>query len=289
MTVSGIGNDAKGDKQPVKKAGKSGALSKATSDKLKSTEKVKEGKSRVGKDQEVIWRTEDCAISEQGKMGSTAEIGNKNPVAVLQQVVSKREAEVKELEEKLSRKHDASERSVLSVQLKAAQHALKDALLNMSLTQKRDDTNPRNASNGKVDEAMEVAYDRAEQFGTVEKDAEMKEAGELVNLNIQSAEKETLEESATQGKEIEFYVDNVEDSDEEDEAINTNDKKHKNNKEQEEMVIDLTDMEAKEIAVETVGGTKVQKDTKNEGMNWADMTDNETVIQANSDQDNKNE
>jgi hypothetical protein len=139
MAVFSTGNEAKGGKQPVKKAGKAGRRAKVTGDKTGGSE----GKRSAKNDHDLIPLAKDSGRNNElmgdDALGTeTAKGSDKTDHArVLKTIVQAREKEINDIELRITGTCDIRERSILAVQLKGALHALKEALVSMSLVQKK--------------------------------------------------------------------------------------------------------------------------------------------------------
>jgi hypothetical protein len=282
MTASSVGNDGKGGKQPVKKAGKLGSHIKVGSDKTcvaeskKDIKKVAPGIDQVFRKMgEEIDRKKEAAggAGDQARDVSRTQ-GKDSPGQVLQMIVNSREKEIMEIEKKLTETHDSRERSVLAVQLKGAQYALKEALVNMSLTHKKTEASLNVAWSEDGDEVMKCEDNQNKQEGKRSDHTDADNRNNEMEMMIQD--------------EGEFYADNKEESSDEDleiadDTMNTQENKtQKRNRDNE--VVDLTGTNENEASWKA---TKANGEPNAQDIPWGDISDDETVIQTNSEQDNE--
>ena len=273
MAVSSTGNDAKGGKQPVTKAGKTGTKVKGMGDKAsgadgKGSEKMIDQEAKVlSKGSGHGGKDEVLSGAKHGTVTGSMEHEKKDPASVLQELVHAREKEIKDIELKITNTHDIRERSILAVQLKGAQHALKEALVSMSLTQK------------KAEASLDVAW-------SSDGDGSKKET----SIKNSTDEQKRGHNKLIQSTEIEFFVDNHEDTSDEDMDSGSTDNNQKNKKQKQHDntdTINLTDSSDTELR-KTKANSDDNKSSPKE-TSWADMSDDDTVIQTNMEHVDENE
>jgi hypothetical protein len=283
MTVSGNGDDAnKGGKLPVKKVGKSGAQIKGNDDKTSAVGKKKQqGKDTpLGIDQVFMKIGRDIERKKGellgGGNGESEGTGKKqDPGDVLQTIVAAREKQVSDIETKISNTNDIREKSVLAVQLKGAQHALKEALVNMSLTQRK--TEPATSATWNVDDDEEMQETNQPNEGK----RTQNEANDDVNM----------QDAPLQDTEVEFYADNYEgpsdDDTEDDEELPNKKKAKKQTQTSTKEIILLTSSSDNEAGQPN---KKTNFNTKSTDYNtpWGDISDDDTVVQTNMEQEDEN-
>lgn len=283
MTVSGNGDDAnKGGKLPVKKIGKSGAQIKGNDDKTSAVGKKKQqGKDTpLGIDQVFMKIGRDIERKKGellgGGNGKSEGTGKKqDPGDVLQTIVAAREKQVSDIETKISNTHDIREKSVLAVQLKGAQHALKEALVNVSLTHRK--TEPATSATWNVDDDEEMQEANQPNEGK----RTQNEANDDVNM----------QDAPLQDTEVEFHADNYEgpsdDDTEDDEELPNKKKAKKQTQTSTKEIILLTSSSDNEAGQPN---KKTNFNTKSTDYNtpWGDISDDDTMVQTNMEQEDEN-
>jgi outer membrane PBP1 activator LpoA protein len=132
MTAPSDGHDADGGRQPDQKAAQSGLSIKGRRDLMGGKEKMKEAGSKApGIDQ--VFKKMGAVIDKRKEelVGS-----NKDNLTIMKETVDRREADVMKIEQKINEAQDKGSKSILEIQLKAAQKELKDALVNLSMVDK---------------------------------------------------------------------------------------------------------------------------------------------------------
>lgn len=146
MTASSAGNEAKGGKQPVIKAGKTGARKKGFNKEKTGVAESQYERKDYGKIDQIFKKSgndlerkkEDGKSSNTPGLGTDTGYDKNNPAKVLQQIIHQREEEIKEIETKIDTTGDERKKAALGVQLKGVQRALKEALVNLSLAQRNE-------------------------------------------------------------------------------------------------------------------------------------------------------
>jgi len=183
MTISNqVGNDVKGEKSTAKKAIKNTAISYIIMDKgrIKLASKIKTDGAKKTKD-----TTEETKGGKDGKGNDKTSAKEKSYIERMDgkevtkdnavvKVVERCEKEVKRLEEELTTENDKTLRSILEIQLKGVQRALKDSLLNRSLVQnhyhRREN---KNDNEGKEEMSIDIDEETEVQIIDIEGDEEV--------------------------------------------------------------------------------------------------------------------
>lgn len=276
MKASSAGNEAKGGKQSGTTTGAPGSLKAGVQDAKTGGAEGKYGRRSInGKTDQALTTLEENSKGKRederknsgmfGRLrGGGSGYGKKNPTEGLQEIVYRREKEIKEIELKLSAAADGGEKAALGVQLKGAQHALKEALVSMSLVQRKEEVLGSKLKNGgdeTMNEEEQQGRDSDTEINRVVEDMEVE--GKIVEMTIQDTE-------------MDLYTDNYEErSDDDGGSDNTEEEKKQRKKHKKEKLDDVIDLTMTN-----------EKDTHT--IRWEDMSDDDTVHQANM-EDNTNE
>jgi hypothetical protein len=266
MSASSAGKEAKGCKHPTTMVRESGAREKGLCDEKLGGFKAKYARKLImGGDSEQKKEEESKSSRTYGKWAGGIKYDKKNPTEGLQQIVNRREQEIKEIEEKMDTAADGREKATLGVQLKGAQHALKEALVNISLVQRKEEVL-----------CNKTPYEDGEKMMN-EDDPKDRGQGTKINAGVNNMEVEDrLMEMTIYDTEMELTVHDCEGrSDDEDgsDRMEWKQRHKKHKKDNKEEVIDLT----------------MINEFNNPSTQWGDtMSDNKTVLQTNM-EDNNNE